>query len=259
MGKTDTNRELLSIRKDILSLVAKSGGHLGGSFSSVEALYVLYKYFVSEDQNDFILSKGHAVQVLYAVLKKFGVIDTSTFNSYGEFGTKLVQHPSIYLKGVSYSSGALGNGLSVGIGMALSNKLDKNKRHVFVLMGDGEINEGSVWEGFMYAGAKKVSRLVAFIDYNGLQASDKTKNIINSEPLFLAIKSLGWQVDYVDGHNIYAIKESIRRSLNSKIPVTIILNTIKGKGISFMENNVEWHHKNPTEKEVEIALKEINA
>lgn len=253
-----TKKDIANIRKDILYLVYKGGGHVGGSMSIVETLYVLYKNFLSKNENDFILSKGHSVQALYAILKKFNVIDKEIFKSYGEFGTKLIHHPYIFLQGINYSSGALGNGLSVGIGMALSNSLNKDNRKVFVLMGDGELNEGSVWEGLMYAASKKINGIIALIDHNGLQSSDRTDNIIKSKPLFSAIESLGWHVEYIDGHNVDAIKNSINKNWNSEIPVAIVLETTKGKGVSFMENEVSWHHKTLSKEDYDKALEEVN-
>lgn len=248
--------DIKQIRRDILTSIYKAGGHGGGALSIVEVLYVLYKYFLSEERNDFILSKGHAVPGLYAVLKFFNVISETEYSSYGEFGTKLIHHPSVALHGITYSSGALGNGLSVGIGMALANKLLQNEKKVYVVMGDGELNEGTAWEGFMYAGSKNVRNIIAIIDKNGLQSSDKTKNLIKTNNLIKGIRALGWKVINVNGHDIGEIKSVLDKEY--KKPLALILNTVKGKGISFMENDVTWHHRKPTEDEFNLALNELS-
>lgn len=251
----EITQELSNIRRDIVSSIYRGGGHGGGALSIVEVLYVLYRYYLVDNRNDFILSKGHAVPALYAVLKFFNIITMEQYDSYGNLGTKLIQHPSIIVEGVKYSSGALGNGLSVGIGMTLANRVLKNKKKVYVVMGDGELNEGTAWEGFMYAGSKKLNNIIALIDHNKLQASDKTKSIIKTNNLIKAIKSLGWKVVNVDGHDVNAIKSLLDNEYRR--PLAVILDTTKGKGVSFMENDVTWHHRKPTEEEFNLALREL--
>lgn len=245
------------IKQIVIQIVAQGSGHLGGSLSCTEMLYVLYHDYMGENQNDFILSKGHAVQAQYAVMRYFEKLTDKDLSTYGRYGTKLLHHPSIKVPGISYSSGALGNGLSVGIGMALSNNLDGNGRRVFIIVGDGELNEGTAWEGFMYAGAKKIPNLIVLLDWNGLQASDFTNNLIPTTPMLGAIRSLGWTVKTGDGHNVVEIRKLIKSSVNSQKPVLIALKTTKGKGISFAENVVSWHHRDFSADELKIAQKEF--
>lgn len=251
------HENLKAIRRDILKSCYQGGGHIGGSFSIVEVLYVLYSDFLKADQDDFILSKGHAVPALYAILKHFGILSQEKYDSYGRSGTHLIQHPSILVPGIKYSSGALGNGLSVAAGMALSNKLANNTSNVFVLLGDGELNEGSTWEGFSYIGSKQLSSVIAFLDKNNLQASDKTKKFLKTDKLIRAVRSLGWKMVSVDGHNVNEIKRTTTQAIQFNKPCLIVLNTIKGKGVSYMENNVSWHHRKPTKEEYEIGIKEL--
>lgn len=247
------------IRRDIITSCYRGGGHIGGSLSIVEVLYVLYKHYLNNKRNDFILSKGHAVPALYAILKHFGIISKKEYQSYGSVGTNLIQHPSILVRGIEYSSGALGNGLSVGIGMALANRLDgKTIEKVFVLLGDGELNEGSVWEGLTYIASKRMTNIIALLDKNNLQASAQTKKFIKTDKLVKAIKALGWKIISVDGHNINAINQAIISTTGSSRPCFIVLNTIKGKGVSYMESNISWHHRRVTEEEYKGAIKELS-
>lgn len=248
--------DLKEIRKSILKSCYMGGGHIGGSLSIVEILYVLYKDFINNDKNDFILSKGHAAPGLYSVLRFFSYISKKEYESYGTFGTKLIHHPSVLVNEVRYSSGALGNGLSVGVGMALANKVLKSSKKVFVVMGDGELNEGTAWEGFIYAGSKRITNLVAIIDHNGLQSSDKTNRLIKTKYLIKGIKSLGWKVVSINGHDTNAIKSALNNKY--KKPLALVLNTVKGKGVSFMENDVTWHHRKPTEEEYNLAISELS-
>lgn len=246
------------IKQIVIQIVAQGSGHLGGSLSCIEMLYVLYQDYLGENQNDFILSKGHAVQGQYAVMKFFGKLTDKDLSTYGKYRTNLLHHPSVKVPGISYSSGALGNGLSVGIGMALSNNLDGNDRKVFIVVGDGELNEGTAWEGLMYAGAKKIRNLIVLLDWNGLQASDFTNNLIPTTPMLSAIRSLGWTVKTGDGHNISDIRKLLKTSVNNRKPVFIALKTTKGKGVSFAENVVSWHHRDLSIEELKKAQKELD-
>lgn len=244
-----------AIRRKIIQSCYGNGGHIGGALSVVDALYVLYRDLLADGQNDFIFSKGHAVPALYAVLNYTKIISDEEYASYGCFGTNLIQHPSSQVAGITYSSGALGNGLSVGLGMALANLQLQNDRKVYVVMGDGEINEGTAWEGFMYIGSHQVSNVVGILDHNGLQASATTEELLKTRTLINGIQGLGWHVVEVDGHDIEAITSRLSRSYRK--PVLLVLNTIKGKGVSFMENDVTWHHRHLTEEEYKSAIKEL--
>lgn len=254
---TDVHADVLELRRKIISLCYKSGGHLGGSLSCVDALYALY-CAVMNSGDDFILSKGHAAPALYAVLNFIGKLPDDIYRTYGSEGTLMIQHPSHYIDGIIYSSGALGNGLSVGVGMKLSKNLSNENGRVFVLMGDGELNEGTVWEGLMYAAKTRPGGLVVLVDNNKLQASSSTDSIIPLNPLFSAIEELGWKVEYIDGHDHNAIvKTSSRIHHLGEKPVMIVLDTVKGKGVSFMEDDVSWHHRSLSENEYEAAIKEL--
>lgn len=253
---TSDIESIKTIRRDIIRSCYEGGGHIGGALSIVDVLYVLYSSYLKDNENDFILSKGHAVPAQYAILHFKGIISDEEYASYGHFGTALIHHPNFRVNGVLYSSGALGNGISVGVGMALANKRLRNKRNVYVLMGDGEINEGTAWEGFAYAGSHQINNLVGIIDHNGLQASDETANLLNTSRLIKGIGGLGWKIVTCDGHDIAAISNCLR--LPHKQPLLVVLNTIKGKGVSFMENDVTWHHRHPTEEEYCTAMKELS-
>lgn len=254
---TDVNADIHQLRGKIVSLCYKKGGHLGGSLSCIDVLYALHcKVMKAED--DFILSKGHAAPALYAILNFIGKLPDSVYTTYGDEGTQMIQHPSHHIEGITYSSGALGNGLSVGIGMKLSKDLSGETGRVFVLMGDGELNEGTVWEGLMYAAKSRPGGLVAIVDNNKLQASSDVDSIIPSSPLFSAIEKLGWEVAYVDGHNYDQIVETLSREHKpGEKPVMVVLDTIKGKGVSFMENDVSWHHRPLSDVEYNSAMKEL--
>lgn len=253
--------ELKELRRKIITLCYQAKvGHIASSLSCIDVLYVLYKRFLNKQQNDFILSKGHAAPALYTILNKFGYLNDVDYSKYGTYGSKLTSHPTYLIPGIQYSSGALGLGLSVGIGMGLANKINgQNNRKVFVLMGDGELNEGSVWESFVFAGNKKMNNLIVIIDKNNLQASDFTKNIIKTDPLIRAIKKLGWEIIKVNGHDINQVYLAIDQAIVHSIkPVAIISQTTKGKGVSFMENNPAWHHRIPSELEYQQAIRELS-
>lgn len=251
--------DLVNLRRKIVTICYRAKmGHISSALSCVDILYVLYKNYLNNSQNDFILSKGHAAPGLYVVLNHFGYLDDDSLNKYGTFGSILTSHPTGLVPGIQFASGALGLGLSVGTGMCLANNLKGNKdRKTFVLIGDGELNEGSVWESFMFAGSKKVKNLIAILDKNNVQASDYSKNIIKTIPLIKSIKKLGWNVAEVDDHNPEKISNIIDSVFDSKKPTLIVVNTVKGKGVSFMENNPAWHHRQPTEDEFKKAITEL--
>lgn len=246
-------------RKIITQCYIAKAGHIASSFSCLEILYTLYKNFLTDRKNDFILSKGHAAPALYSVLNHFGYLRDSDYSLFAKYPGILTTHPTHLIPGVQYSSGALGLGLSVGIGMALAKKVKKTKGKVFVLMGDGELNEGSVWEALMYAGSKKINNLIIIIDNNNLQASDQNDKIIKTKPLLMAIQKLGWGIHWVEGHNINAINTLIDKTFtNQQKPIAIIAKTTKGKGVSYMENETTWHHRIPNEVEFKQAIAELS-
>ena len=259
------------LRKEILMMIhgAKSG-HPGGSLSCIDILNVLYSKCmkVVKDKTDkeypnrdrFILSKGHASASLYAVMAQAGFFEESELMTFRKLGSRLQGHPCAHkLDGVEVSTGSLGQGLSMGVGMALGLRLDNNSAKVFVLMGDGEIEEGSVWEAAMNASAKKLDNLIAFVDRNKLQIDGSTEDIKAIGNAGEKFKAFGWNTFEIDGHNFNEIYSAIEeaKKLNNQKPTVIIANTVKGKGVSFMENQAGWHGKAPNDEQLAQALEEL--
>jgi len=258
----------IKIRKDILSMVFKNKApHVGCSLGMVEILVALYFKVLSinnknlQDMNRdrFILSKGHGCPALYATLFNRGIISKKIFDGFAKNGGTLEEHPNRNLNwGIETTSGSLGHGLSLGVGMALAAKYDKRKSKIFVFLGDGELDEGSNWEAIMFAAQKKLDNLVAIIDSNKLQILGKTSEVINLEPIEEKWKNFGWSAKTIDGHNFKEILSVFNKiPIKQGKPTVIVANTIKGKGISFMENKSCWHDKHPNEQEYKEALKEL--
>jgi len=257
-----------AIRKDIIEMLAEAGsGHPGGSLSSAEIFATLYFAEMNvdpanrtdPDRDRFILSKGHCAPGFYAVLGERGYFDTKEFKTLRRFGSILQGHPDMKrTPGVEISSGSLGQGLSVGIGMALAAKLDKKSYRVYVLMGDGELQEGQVWEAFMSAAHYKLDNLVAICDNNGLQIDGRTFDVMNPEPIADKLAAFGWHVIVVSAHDIPGLLAAYdeARATRGK-PTFIVAKSVKGRGVSFMENAVDWHGKAPTREEAEKAVKEL--
>lgn len=256
-------------RRNIIKMVHNAqSGHIGGALSSTEIMTVLFhKCMVTapkckndknyEKRDRFILSKGHASAIYYSVLSQLGYFSEEELMTFRLFGSRLQGHPMPICPGVEAATGSLGQGLSIGCGIALGLKLDKNPAHVFVLLGDGELQEGSVWEAFLNAPAHKLNNLVAIIDRNRLQIDGCTENIKPLEPLDEKLRAFNWHVIEIDGHDINAIYEAVEEAKLSDKPAVIIANTIKGKGVSFMENNAGWHGKATKPDEFELAMKEL--
>ena len=237
-----------------LSNAAKSS-HIGSSLSIVEILVVLYKFFIKK-KNVFILSKGHACLAYYCVLQKFDYFSNKILKSYGKNNTILLSHVSHRVPGVDFSTGSLGHGLPYATGRALAEKINKTNNKIFVLISDGELNEGTTWESLLFAAHHELDNLITIVDYNKIQSLDFAKNVLKLEPLNKKFQSFGCNVKNIDGHNFNQIYRSLLVKKNKK-PTVIIANTIKGKGVGFMENSILWHYKYPNEKELDIALKEL--
>lgn len=262
-----------ALRRDILKMIhnAKSG-HPGGALSCVDILSVLYKKVLNvpvewdkaidfSERDRFILSKGHASTALYAILAHCGFFPVNMLMSFRMLGSKLQGHPSsrAQLPGIEVSTGSLGQGLSIGVGMALALRLDGNKKSkVFVLLGDGEMQEGSVWESLMNAANQKLDNLIVIVDKNNLQIDGSTCDIKSLEPLDEKLKAFGFEVYSIDGHNYEEIENTLLEAKNSNKLCAIIANTIKGKGVSFMENTCAWHGKAPNDEQLANALEELN-
>ena len=259
-----------SVRKNILKMIhAAKSGHPGGSLSGADILTVLYKKFLNiptewenspnfETRDRFILSKGHASPLLYAVLAEQGLISKEELLSFRKLGTKLQGHPAKgHIAGVEASTGSLGQGLSVACGVAMGLKLDNISANVFVYLGDGELQEGSCWEAFMQGAHRNLNNLIAIIDKNNLQIDGCTQDIMSLGNLEDKIKSFGWETLEINGHDYKEIYDAIKKAKASNKPFAIIANTIKGKGVSFMENQAGWHGKAPNDEQLALALEEL--
>jgi len=258
-----------SIRLQVLEMIMRSkSAHIGSSLSAVEILASLYFGIMkinprnSNDANRdrFILSKGHAVAALYATLAERGFFNKKLLKSYCANGSNLPGHASRNcVAGVEVSTGSLGHGLAIANGIALAGKRDKKNYRVFVLLSDGECDEGSTWEAILFAGHHKLDNLVAIVDYNKWQAFGRTKDVLNLEPFTKKWKDFGWSVKEVDGHDFQEIYKVLRKiPFQKNKPSVVIAHTIKAKGLSFMEDKLESHYRPPTEEEYKIAIKELN-
>jgi transketolase len=256
-----------AIRRLIIEMLLGAGsGHPGGSLSSVEIITSLYFHIMRHRPENpawpardrFILSKGHCCPTLYSALALSGYFDVSHLKTLRKFGSILQGHPDMLTTpGIEVSTGSLGQGFSVACGMALSARIDKSDCRVYVLLGDGETQEGQVWEAAMSAAHYKLGNLTAFLDYNKLQIDGRVENIMGIEPVRLKWEAFGWDVKEINGHSIEEIIKACEEAKSSPKPSMIIAHTIKGKGVSFMEGKAEWHGVAPTKEEAERALLEI--
>ena len=258
-----------SIRKKILvmSLDSESASHLGGGLSLVEILTCLYgkvlnyrkddPFWISRDR--FILSKGHGVLAYFAALNSVGLISDNTLASFMKDGSSLIAHPILNLElGIESSNGSLGQGLSFGAGIAKAAKMKSSSYSVFVVMGDGECNEGSVWEAAQISAQLGLDNLIAIIDANGLQSDGEVANGGGADQLKTKFESFGWNSVVVDGHDISALLVELTKPRKTNQPVCIVARTTKGKGVSFMENNNAWHHARLTKTNFELAMTELS-
>jgi transketolase len=266
------NRELqlksIRYRRRILEAIYRAGaGHTGGSLSCTDILNVLYnrilnvtpRNFTDRHRDRFVQSKGHSVEALYVVLADKGFFPESELLTLCRYDSHLVGHPTRKVPGIEQNTGALGHGLSVCAGMAIAGKLDGDFFRVFTLLGDGELAEGSNWEAAMTAAHFKLDNLTAIIDRNTLQITGRTREVMNSEPLDEKFKAFGWTVQVVDGHDVGALTETLGRPNEPEKPRCVIANTIKGCGVSLMEDVVRWHHGVPSDDEYRRAMAELDA
>ncbi len=240
--------------------------HLGGGLSLVEIMTILYERVLQldsrnprwEDRDRFILSKGHGVLAYFAALLHRGFISEQVFNTFQNNESDLIAHPVMNLDlGIESSNGSLGHGLSMAIGISLAALKKRKTFGTYVLLGDGECNEGSVWEAIMFAGQLKLPNLVAIVDYNKLQSDGDSRKVIDFRDLAGKFSSFGWKAREVDGHDFDQLAAGLCLSAERTGPTAIIANTIKGKGVSFMENNNEWHHNRLTKTSYELAIQEV--
>lgn len=256
------------IRRRVIEIIySAKGGHTGGSLSSVDLQTLLYFHVLNIDpqqpdmpgRDRFILSKGHSVEALYATLAARGFVSQETLDTYGQYNSPLAGHPTKKTPGVELNSGALGHGLSVGVGMAIGARMSGMHYRTFVLMGDGEQGEGSIYEAAMAAGHYQLGSLVAIIDRNTLQISGRTEEVMGLEPMRERWSSFGWEVHEVDGNDMDALLTTFGKlDFRNQVPKLIIARTVKGKGVSFMEDGAKWHHGVPSEEQYNTAIAEIN-
>jgi len=264
----ELKKTAVEIRKNILKMLTAAGsGHTGGSLSLVEILIALYYYALNHDpkrpgwkeRDRFLLSKGHGCPALYAVLAEKGYFPKEDLWSLRKLGSKLQGHPQMGLPGIEISSGSLGQGLSIANGMALAARLDKLPSRIYCLMGDGETNEGQVWEAAMTAAHYKLDNLCAIIDFNGLQIDGFCCEVKDMGAYVDKWKNFGWHTIETDGHDIEKLMDAFDKArLVKAMPAVIIAHTVKGKGVSFVENKVEWHGIAPKKDEYERAIRELD-
>lgn len=256
------------LRRRIVTMIGKAGsGHPGGSLSAVEIVTVLFWRVMQHrpqdpqwpDRDRFILSKGHAAPVLYAALAECGYFPIEALDTLRKLDSILQGHADrTHTPGVEMSSGSLGQGLSFAVGTALTGRLDRKTYRVFALLSDGECEEGQIWEAAMAGGHYKLDNLTAIVDNNGIQLSGFNKDIMNMDPLVDKFKSFGWNTMEIDGHDLNQVLDAVEKAGGHKgQPTVIIAHTVKGKGVSFMENNVDFHGKAPNAEQLEAALKEL--
>ncbi|HHX01980.1 MAG TPA: transketolase [Firmicutes bacterium] len=256
------------IRRDIITMIYQAGdGHPGPSLSCADLVTALYFAIMEVDpanpqwsrRDRLILSKGHACPAVYAALARKGYFDLSELPQLRTLGSILQGHPDMLkTPGIDFTSGSLGNGISVGLGIALAARINGLHYHTYVITGDGELQEGIIWEAAMAAKHYQVGNLIVFVDYNGIQSGGRTEEISGLEPIVPKFEAFGWHCQVIDGHNFTEILTAVANAkATPAIPSVIIANTIKGKGISFIENNNAWHKRVPTKAEWEQALQEL--
>lgn len=267
-----TDKELLiksvEYRKALLKYIfLAKAGHTGGSLSCTDILNVLYndvlnvspENFHDENHDRYIQSKGHSVEALYVVLADRGFFPEKDLETMSKYKSRYIGHPTRIVNGIEFNTGALGHGLPIGAGIALAGKKDDAPFKVYVLLGDGELAEGSNWEAAMMASHYKLDNLVAILDHNTLQITGTTREVNSPYPIDEKFKAFGWNVLECDGNNIPELRKTFSNlPLQTGMPSIVIANTIKGKGVSFMENQKKWHHGVPSDEQYEIALMELN-
>lgn len=257
----------IQYRKTILTIIKNCGaGHTGGSLSCTDILNVLYnrvlnvspQNFTDPNRDRYIQSKGHSVEALYTVLADKGFYPKSELDTLNQYQSHFVGHPTRKINGIEHNTGALGHGLSVAVGIAIAGKKNGSNFKVYTLLGDGELTEGSNWEASMTAAHYKLDNLVVIVDRNGLQITGPTEEVNALEPLEDKFRAFGYSVSHVDGNNVAELIDVFERiPFEKDKPNLILAHTIKGYGISFMENSVKWHHKVPNEEEFALAMQEL--
>ncbi len=261
-------KKAFELRKDVVEMIYRAKtGHIGGDLSVMEILVDLYykqmnvspENFKNPDRDRFVMSKGHSVEALYSVLADRGFFPKEKLETFAQFGSEFIGHPTNKVNGIEMNTGSLGHGLAVGVGMALAAKMDKRPSRVYVVMGDGELAEGSVWEAAMAGSHYKLDNLTAFVDRNHLQISGTTEQVMNQKSQEQRWAAFGWNVISVPGNDLDAIDGAVEIAKRVKDkPTVIVAHTTKGFGVSFIENQVGWHHHVPNDEEYAAALKELD-
>jgi transketolase len=267
MTELELRLKSVQYRKTILRIIYKAqAGHTGGSLSCIDILNVLYnqimhvspEMFADPDRDRYIQSKGHSVEALYTVLADRGFFPAEDLGTLGQYRSHFVGHPTRKVNGIEHNTGALGHGLSVAVGIALTGQRDGRPYRVYALLGDGELTEGSNWEASMVAAHYKLDNLVAIVDRNGLQITGPTEQVMALEPLAARFQAFGYAVRHCDGNDIGDLLRIFQEiPFEPGKPSLILAHTVKGKGVSYIENEVKWHHRVPTHEELVLALREL--
>ncbi len=269
MNTLALKKKAVQLRKRTWQLIYNhKNGHTGSDLSCADILVALYydvlkqtpDTFETPDADTYIQSKGHAVEIWYEVLADKGYIDQKDLDKrYSTFNSPYIGHPTTDVKGMEFHTGSLGHGLGLGVGVALAAKMDGRSKHTYVLMGDGEQAEGSVWEAAMAAGNYSLDNLTAIVDHNNLQITGTTDTVMRSNPINSKYESFGWDVIEVNGNDIASVSNALKKPNETGKPRLIVANTIKGRGITVAENRADWHHKIPTQAEYEEGICELDA
>lgn len=269
MNQQALKRKSVYLRKALLTYIYKAkAGHTGGSLSCIDILNVLYNQVLNIDPNEpknpdrdrYIQSKGHSVEALYVTLADRGFFPESDLETLCQFQSHYIGHPTKKVKGVEQNTGALGHGLSICVGEAIAAKMDQKTHRIFTLLGDGELAEGANWEAFLSAAHYGLDNLYAILDYNKQQITGSVQDVMNTDSISDKLKAFGWAVKEVDGHNLEELGQALNHGpLESGKPSFIIAHTIKGKGVSFMEGVLKWHHGVPSPEQYKQALSELHA
>jgi len=267
---TDRELELKSVRlrKKLLEAIFEAGaGHTGGGLSCLDILNLLYnrvlkvspETFSDRNRDRYVQSKGHSVEALYTVLADRGYFPESELKTICRYRSHFVGHPTRHIPGIEMNTGALGHGLPICVGMALAGKMDNASYRVFTLLGDGELAEGSNWEAALAAAHYQLDNLIAILDHNTLQITGHTRDVMGTDPVDEKFRTFGWTVRIVNGHNFAELTQAVTGPAAPDKPTLVVANTVKGRGVSFMENVVKWHHGVPSEGELNQALSELDA
>ena len=268
MSDRELQLKSVHLRKKTLEAIYDAGaGHTGGGLSCLDILNVLYnrilnvspENFSNPNRDRYVQSKGHSVEALYAVLADRGFFPEADLKTICHYQSHFVGHPTRHIPGIEMNTGALGHGLPISVGMAIAGKMDSATYRAFTLLGDGELAEGSNWEAAMCAAHYKLDNLTAIIDHNTLQISGRTRDVCSNEPLDKKFRAFGWSVKTVNGHDFAGLTNVLKKPAVIGKPTCVIANTIKGRGVSFMEDVAKWHHGVPSEAELKQALAELDA